>query len=56
MVRGGDPGAPIVFPTAEARVMRLKGYGNSIVAPVAEAFIRAFMESECEYDYRGRKS
>ena len=29
--------------TAEARAQRLKGYGNAIVAPVAEAFIRAFM-------------
>ncbi|MDA8121339.1 MAG: DNA cytosine methyltransferase, partial [Deltaproteobacteria bacterium] len=31
MVRGGDPGAPIdANATAEARVMRLRGYGNSI--------------------------
>ena len=29
--------------TAEARVMRLKGYGNAIVAPAAIEFIRAVM-------------
>jgi DNA (cytosine-5)-methyltransferase 1 len=30
--------------TQEARVMRLKGYGNSIVAPLAIEFIRSVME------------
>jgi DNA (cytosine-5)-methyltransferase 1 len=30
--------------SAEARTIRLKGYGNAIVAPVAEEFIRATME------------
>jgi len=30
--------------TQEARVMRLKGYGNAIVAQVAAEFISAFME------------
>ena len=30
--------------TSEARVMRLKGYGNSICAPLAAEFIRAVME------------
>ncbi|MBT4107109.1 MAG: DNA cytosine methyltransferase [Proteobacteria bacterium] len=30
--------------SAEARNVRLKGYGNAIVAPVAEEFIRATME------------
>jgi len=29
--------------SAEARAQRLKGYGNAIVAPVAEEFIKAFM-------------
>ena len=29
--------------SAEARTTRTKGYGNAIVAPVAEEFIRAFM-------------
>ena len=28
----------------ENRVMRLKGYGNAIVAPQAQAFIEAYME------------
>jgi len=32
--------------TAEARVLRLRGYGNAIVAQQAEAFIRAYMEIE----------
>jgi DNA (cytosine-5)-methyltransferase 1 len=30
--------------SAEARTVRLKGYGNAIVAPVAEEFIRATMD------------
>jgi DNA (cytosine-5)-methyltransferase 1 len=30
--------------SAEARTIRLKGYGNAIVAPVATEFIRATME------------
>ena len=49
MVRSGDQGAPAdeIDPqnTAEARTMRLRGYGNAIVAPQAEAFIRAYMDS-----------
>lgn len=45
MVRGCDPSAPIIFPTAEARGMRLRGYGNSIVAPLATEFIRSVMET-----------
>jgi len=28
----------------EAKAMRLKGYGNAIVAPVATAFIETVME------------
>ena len=31
--------------TQEARVMRLKGYGNAIVPQVATSFIKAFMEA-----------
>jgi len=34
-----DPNA-----TSEARVMRLKGYGNAIVAPAAVAWIETVME------------
>ena len=30
--------------TQEARVMRLKGYGNAIVPQVASSFIKAFMQ------------
>ncbi len=35
----GDPSAPPH--DSEARVMRLRGYGNAIVAPLAAAFIKA---------------
>ena len=45
MVHGSDPSAPInPNATQEARVMRLKGYGNAIVPQVAAEFIKAFME------------
>jgi len=30
--------------SAEAKTLRLKGYGNAIVAPVAEKFIKAYIE------------
>lgn len=42
MGRGGDDGGP--FHPAEARVMRLRGYGNAIVPQVAAQFIRTFCE------------
>ena len=32
--------------TAEARVMRLRGYGNAIVPQLAATFVRAFLETE----------
>ncbi len=45
MVRGRDIGEPFdADHTQEARVMRLKGYGNAICAQTAAEFIRAFME------------
>ena len=44
LVRSRDPGAPIdAGKTAEARVMRLRGYGNAIVPHVAAEFIQAVM-------------
>jgi len=43
MVPSGDPSIQEVQATAEARVMRLRGYGNSIVAPLAAEFIKAAM-------------
>jgi DNA (cytosine-5)-methyltransferase 1 len=47
MVRGGDNGVPIdADRTAEARVMRLKGYGNAINPEVAKIFIESYLESE----------
>jgi len=45
VVSCGDPSAQEAQATAEARVMRLKGYGNAIVPQVAAEFILAFMES-----------
>jgi DNA (cytosine-5)-methyltransferase 1 len=45
VVHCGDPGVPIdAQATAEAGVMRLKGYGNAIVPQVAAEFIMAAME------------
>lgn len=42
----GDPSQPIDADySAEARVMRLKGYGNAIHAGTAQMFIEAFAES-----------
>jgi len=44
------PTEPGLFPLAHGapcRVGRLRGYGNSLVAPAAEEFIRAYMESKC---------
>jgi len=35
--------APLIQ-KGKARVMRLKGYGNAIVAPQATEFIKAYME------------
>jgi len=45
MVYSSDSSAPTnPNETQEARVMRLKGYGNAIVPQVAAEFIRAFIE------------
>ena len=41
----GDPSLPeYVNATAEARVMRLKGYGNAVNAETAAMFVRAVMD------------
>lgn len=43
------PVEPGTFPLAHgaaARVGRLRGYGNAIVAPAAQAFIEAYLETE----------
>ncbi|MEM9446902.1 MAG: DNA cytosine methyltransferase [Cyanobacteria bacterium P01_E01_bin.6] len=45
LVRGGNPCIQTEA-TAEARTMRIKGYGNAIVAPLAIAFIQSVMEVE----------
>ncbi|MEE7625408.1 hypothetical protein V3O24_04480 [Methylobacter sp. Wu8] len=45
MVYSGDPGAPIdADQTAEARVMRLRGYGNAIHPHLAAEFISLSLE------------
>ena len=45
VVRGGDCGEAINADAAsEARVMRLGGYGNALVAPAAQTFIETVME------------
>ena len=45
VVRGGDRSmAPDANQSAEARTMRLKGYGNAIVPQVAAIFITATMQ------------
>ena len=41
---GSDPSIEDVENTQEGRMMRLKGYGNAIVAPLAIEFISAVME------------
>lgn len=47
VVRGGDQSmAPDANQSAEARTMRLKGYGNAIVPQVAAIFITAAMQSQ----------
>ena len=44
VVPSGDPSEQEAQATAEARVMRLKGYGNAIVPQVAAEFIKAYLE------------
>ena len=45
MVYGGDSSLPIdPQKTGEARIMRLRGYGNSVNIPITVAFIRSVME------------
>jgi DNA (cytosine-5)-methyltransferase 1 len=40
-----EPGIAPLVNGATNRVGRLRGYGNAICAPVAEEFIRAYLES-----------
>ena len=45
LVRGGDTSmAPDADNSAEARAMRLKGYGNAIVPQVAATFVKSVMD------------
>lgn len=41
-----EPGTSPLVNGAAARVGRLRGYGNAIVAPAAQAFIEAYLETE----------
>jgi hypothetical protein len=45
MVPSGDPSLAEAQASAEARVMRLRGYGNSIVPELAAEFIQASLEA-----------
>ena len=45
VVSGGDPSPQEVQSTSEARVMRLRGYGNAIVIPLAVEFLGAVEEA-----------
>ena len=53
--RGRDQGAPLdetaTLNTAEARIMRLAGYGNAIVVPLAAMFVRAAVEALDELNF-----
>jgi DNA (cytosine-5)-methyltransferase 1 len=48
VVPGGDPSVSEAQASAEARVMRLRGYGNAIVPQLAAEFVLAFMETAKE--------
>jgi hypothetical protein len=41
VVPSGDPSVAYALDTAEALVMRLRGYGNAICPPLAAEFIKA---------------
>ena len=41
-----EPGLAPLVDGASARVVRLRGFGNAIVAPQAQAFIESYMETE----------
>ena len=45
VVRSGDPGEAVDAGTAEARAMRLRGYGNAICVEAAKAFVEAYLSS-----------
>lgn len=47
MGSGCDSGFPLAQ-KAEARVMRLRGYGDGLVAPVAQVFIKAYLDLDEE--------
>ena len=49
VVRGSNNGVPFdANQTGEARVMRLRGYGNAINAEAAKAFIQSYLEIDRE--------
>ena len=45
VVRSGDPGEAVDAVEAEARAMRLRGYGNAICVEAAKAFVEAYLSS-----------
>ena len=44
--RPTEPGLAPLVDGSSARMVRLRGYGNAIVAPQAQAFIESYMETE----------
>jgi len=44
MVPSGDPSVPYAQASAEARVGRIRGYGNAITPQCAQAFIEAYLD------------
>ena len=44
MVPSGDPSREEAQASAEARMMRLRGYGNAIVPSLAAEFVKAWLE------------
>ena len=44
--RPTEPGVAPLVDGSSARMVRLRGYGNAIVAPQAQAFIESYMETE----------
>ena len=44
--RPTEPGSAPLVDGSAARMVRLRGYGNAIVAPQAQAFIESYMETE----------
>jgi DNA (cytosine-5)-methyltransferase 1 len=49
VVPGRDPSIEEANATSEARVMRLRGYGNAVIPQVAAEVIHAYMDIRSRY-------